>query len=138
MIFIPKVTYNSGTVLTLSIPQRLWRPRSYGEGGHDISAAGIPESFKKRRDQLVRVLLRFTEAEWPSVLTWLEWAQDNSASFSFQFDKDDALTSYTVYLHSPVMGEDIEPQRGEAAGTYDLEVVLRSTNGTRFDVRLFA
>lgn len=139
MRFTPKIQYNNGVsdvVLTLSEPQKFWLPRSKPLGGRNVSDSGIPESYVVRRDQLVDVELRFTEAEWSEVATWLEYVQDNSTAFSFWFDASDDTTEYVVYLEEPsASNEEIAPSRDDFSSILTIRLVLRSTTAIRFDVR---
>lgn len=138
MRYIPKVSYGSGpTVLTLTLPIKLWTPMSKPYGGSAVSDAGIPESFIIRRDQCCEIPIRFTEAEWPSVDQWLSFGQGAQA-FDFWFDKNDNATKYTVYLEEPKMGDgEVKPTREQFTQHYYISVVLRTTAGGRFDVRIF-
>lgn len=137
MQYVPKVEYGSGpTVLRFTHWQKLWTPSSQPVGGSNVSDSGVPETFIIRRDQKVDLELRFTEAELASVMAWLEWAQDNATSFYYWFNAEDITTRYSVYLESPSLGDgEIKPDRDEYRSVYSIKVTLRSTNGTRFDVR---
>lgn len=141
MKFIPKIVYNNGSTVTLTLtqPQKLWRPYSKGVGGTDRSASGVTESFLIRREYLVKLMLRFTEDEWASVDSWLSWAQDNAGStFDFYFDKDDVATLYTVLLDKPSFEDgEIQPDRADAHRIYEIEVVLRNSENERFDVQAY-
>ena len=81
-----------------------------------------------RRDRLLTVPLRFTEAEWPSVRAWLVWAMDTGGSFDFYPDQDVA-THYAVYLVSPQISDEVAPARGEYVGDLELTVKIRTTAG---------
>lgn len=137
MQYAPKIQYGTvPTTLQLSLPQKLWTPFSRAHGGSNVSDSGVPEAFIIRRDQLVNLDLRFTEAEWPSVAAWLEFVQSTAAAFDFWFDPNDVATKYTVYLESPKLGDGtIEPSRDEFREHFSIRVTLRSTSSTRFDVR---
>lgn len=88
MQFIPKVVYGAGpTTYSFLHPQKLWTPAARSVGGSNVSDSGVPESFILRRDQLVKLVLRFSEAEWADVDAWLTFAQ-TGASFDFYFDKN--------------------------------------------------
>lgn len=140
LAFVPQVIYNAVTV-TFTVPMRLWEPESIGVGGSGVSAAGIPESFEIRRDEVVNVKIRFTEAEWADVRTWLIWAHRNpSTAFTFYFQRSPDLPSGGVscYLEKPKPTESIKPTRGETKGTFELDLTLRSTTGTPIDVTAYA
>lgn len=134
--FIPKIEYANPTItLELTQPQKLWTPSIQSIGGSNVSDAGVPETFIIRRDQLVNVEVRFTEAEWDAVADWLEWAQEGVA-FYYWFNGTDITTRYSVYLQSPNLGDgEIQPTRDTYRGVFSVRLVLRSATGTRFDVR---
>lgn len=135
--FVPQVVYNSITV-NFSISQGLWDPASEGEGGFDISAAGVPESFEYRRDETCKLRLRFFESEWAGVRDWLIWAQQNAgSSFTFIFQASPLVGSYTVYLDKPKMGDKIEPKRTDTKGVSEIEVVIRTTTGSPINVQAY-
>lgn len=138
MKFIPKIVYGSGpTTLTLTTPSKLWSPKAKAIGGGAVSDAGVPESFIVRRDQLCKVEFRFFESEWVAVDTWLAFAQTASA-FDFYFDKDVSGTKYTVYMDDPAPGTgDVAPTRDTYTKVFTMPIVIRTTDGSRFDVRIF-
>ncbi len=138
MKFVPKISYGSGpTVLTLTWPVKIWTPKAQPVGGHAVSDAGVPESFVIRRDQQCEVGIRFNEAEWVSVDTWLAFAQSAQA-FDFWFNKDDDATKYTVYLDVPNPGDgEVAPTRETFIECFYIMVTLRTAAGGRFDVRVF-
>lgn len=128
----PKVVYNSTTLL-FTRPARPWIPGTQGVGaGRAESAAGVPSVWVTRRDRLLSVPLRFTESEWPSVRAWLVWAMDGGGSFAFYPDQNEA-TSYTVYLVSPSIADEVAPSRGEHFGEMELTVKIRTTAGTAIE-----
>lgn len=138
--FVPSVVYNAITV-PFSIPMRLWDPESKGHGGEGVSGAGIPESFEIRRDELVRLKLRFTESEWAAVRTWLIWAHRNrSTAFTFYFQRSPDLPvgGVSCYLETPKLTDSIKPTRGETKGTFEIDVTLRSTTGTPINVEAYS
>lgn len=141
MKWIPKVVYDKTATpvktLQLSLPQRLWTPASLTVGGTDTSAAGVPESFVIRRDQLLDVRFQFLEGEWPAVHAWIRWMQDTAGSCDYFPDRN-VSTSYPCYLESPKVGEEVRPERGEFPGTYEISLRLRDTRGgDPFDVRAY-
>jgi hypothetical protein len=138
--FNPQIVYNAGaTTVSLTLPMRLWDPTSRGVGGQNVSTAGIPEAFELRRDELVKVTLRFKETEWPNIRTFLVFQQRNpSSSFTFNFQTSPLVAAPSaVYLEKPAMAEDISPKRGDAKGTFEIDLVLRSVNSTSLHVQAF-
>jgi hypothetical protein len=142
MKWIPRVVYtrsgSAPTTLDFTLPQRLWTPLSIAVGGSEVSAAGVPESFVIRRDQLLDLRLAFREGEWPAVHAWLAWMQDTAGFCVFYPDRA-VGTSRTCYLETPKVGEEIRPERGDYPGIYELAVRLRSTapGDPPFDVRAY-
>jgi hypothetical protein len=133
--WIPKIEYNA-TTLTLTEPQKLWTPSAKPHGGSAVSDAGVPEAFIIRRDYRAKVVLRFNQTEWAAMDAWIDWGQSGQ-SFDFWFDKDLIATKYTCYLESPMMGDgEVEPVRESYRYIYSIECILRTTNGTIFDVRV--
>ncbi len=129
----PKIVYNAVT-LNFSVSQRPWTPGEKRHGGYGVSGAGFPESYTQRRDQLVRVILRFYESEYAAVMTWLAWSQDNAGvAFSFFPDRD-VVQSYSVYLEEPIQGgEAVFPARDASfARVWEMPVTFRTTNAARF------
>lgn len=136
MKFVPRIVYN-GITINLTVPQEPWTPAALVVGGSDKSAAGVPESFVVRTEELCEVKLRFTEAELPSVMAWLKWAQKNSGSFTYRFDKNDIATEYTCYLESPAINAEIKPSRAEFKRHFGITLKLRTTTGVVFDERIY-
>lgn len=139
MMWIPRVEYGptaAKTVFAFSLPQRLWTPASLAVGGTDTSAAGVPESFVIRRDEFLDLRLAFWEREWVAVHAWLAWMQDTAQTCAFFPDRNGSQ-SFQVWLETPKVGEEIRPERGEYAGTYEIGVRLRRTAGGAFDVRAY-
>jgi len=134
--FAPKIVYphGGGTTLTLDTPMGYWEPESKGIGGSDLSAAGIPEAFQIRRDELLHVRLRFTESEWSDVRDFIVWAQTNAQTFDFYPDQGSG-TNYECYLHAPELREGFRPSRMSDPAFYELTIVLRKADGTVFDVK---
>lgn len=142
MQFVPKVVYDNAGVSTaciFAIPQRFWTPGTAGRGGSDTATSGAVEAFVTRRDSIIDVVIRFHESMWPCVEAWIATVQDTGQAFDFWFDQLDDATLYSVYLHSPKMGDDVKVRRDEYKPVYEIDLTLRSAVvGTRFDVRAFA
>jgi hypothetical protein len=128
----PKVIYNGVTLLFL-ISQRPWSPKSKGVGGYGISGAGVPESYKQRRDQRLTLILRFYESQLNAVMLWLEYCQDNAGTpFDFYLETTDG-TPVSVYLDEPTIVEEIIPVRSQQfPKMYEQTVTIRSVDGSRF------
>jgi len=138
--FVPSVVYNAITV-PFSLSMGIWESSSKGHGGQDTSGSGIPEAFEYRRDETCKIKLRFTEAEWPAIRTWLTYCQRNpGVAFTFKFQltpTEIPAGGISVYLEEPEMGKEIKPQRGETKGTLELEIVIRSTTSTPIHVQAY-
>lgn len=128
----PKVVYNGVTLLFL-ISQRPWSPKSKGVGGYGVSGAGVPESYKQRRDQRLTLLLRFYETQMAAVLAWIEWCQDNAGTpFDFYLESTD-VSPVSVYLDEPNITEEIIPMRSaQFPKMYEQTVTIRSVDNSRF------
>lgn len=98
----------------LSIPQKLWRPRSKAlVGGFDTVPSGAGESYVVQWGELARVTLRFLE--WGAVINeqealrvWWKWAVTTSGLSNFFFDQT-VNTAYAVYVDGPTMLEGFDP-----------------------------
>ena len=142
-MFAPRIVTNSGVAgaavtwnASVSMPER-WMYRSKGVGGTARFGPFSQESFQRYRDELVDVVIVFTEAEWTLLRPHLIWAQISAQPFMFRFDKNDAATEYSVYLESPAMGDEIKPDKVEGTVfAFQLALTLRSADGTPFDVKI--
>jgi hypothetical protein len=133
----PRFVFNDGTAadITLTYAQRPWRPGSRGVGGSDVSAAGVPEAFEVRRDERLKLRLRFTEAEWTNVRRMIVHGQ-NAGTITFYPDAD-LGTNHTVYLDEPKMGEEIDPQPTDTHGIYEIAITIRRTTEVAFTDQYF-
>jgi len=136
--FAPRIIYpaTTGTVLDLDLGQDYWLPSSRTIGGSGISAAGVPESYIVRRDELLQVTLRFYEKDWPFVRDFVAWAQENAATFDWYPDRRNLNQKYVVYLDSPMIGEDLQPRRASwDSAVYEIDLILRnSVVDVEFDI----
>ena len=135
MKWLPRIAYNNSGVITINftLPQKWWTPdEGAGMGDEDISGSGIPVSYWVRWDHGVRIGLRFTDAERPTIMAWLEWSMKNKGiAFTFRFDQSVA-TDLSMYLEAPKTGERISPTRNsQDPSVWELDVTLRSSNSTR-------
>jgi hypothetical protein len=141
MVWRPKFTYLDCDVpisFELLIPMRPWDYRSGAVGGHDTATSGIDESFVIRHDRLYNLHLRLTEEEWvqdvePMIRTL--WAQ--AQEFTIQLDANDVGTVHDVRLVSPWMGDGIQPSRHTANGVLELDLTVRTADGSRFSYPYF-
>lgn len=126
-----KVIYNSIT-LAFKLPARPWVPGTVGVGaGIDWSAAGVPSAWVTRRDRTLQINQRLLESEWPAFRAFLEWAQ-SGGTFAWHPDAT-AGTSYTCYLLSPTIDEEVRPQRGQYFGEMEVSFTIRRTDGAAID-----
>lgn len=134
---VPKIIYGAGpTTLILTYSQKFWTPESMSIGGSNVSDAGVLEAYVIRRDQFVKVEIRFLEAEWAAIDTWLAYAQ-GGGSFDWYFDNT-LSTHYTCYLEDPKPGSGkISPARDQFAKIMTIKLTLRTTSGTRFTTPIF-
>lgn len=131
---MPRIVYGTGpTTFDFTLPMKPWDIKAPTIGGFGKSSTGVPESLLIRREQLLMTTLRFYEAQLPNVQTWVEYVQDNAASFTFRLNKTDALTDYVVYLEKPHMTEDVDYKRSnEYLGAWELEITIRTIAGAKF------
>lgn len=137
----PRVTYGGGVIFEPDYSMRLWTPSSLGIGGSDTSSAGVDEAYEIRRDRKMTVTVVFDDAQYADCLQWLEWAQASGQVFAFKFDRDlgAGVYEYTTYLDDPKQGDAIEPKRNnDYPAAWEVDVVLRSSNGVRMHVPLYA
>ena len=130
----PRWVYNDGAPVDypMSISQRPYDMSSRGFGGSDVSAAGVPAAFEIRRDNLLRLTLRFPEHEWDDVERVVRHLQ-LAGSATFYPDQDDTSIAYTVYGESPAMGSEIRPRRSDFPRVLELDVTVRRTTDAIFD-----
>lgn len=132
--WIPSFTYDDCGVpqnLTLTIPQGAWRYAGRYKGGWDEAESGVQESWGTREDKILRLLLRFTEEEWvEGVWPMLAILHSQAQEFTIQFDKDDGGTAHTVYLVAPVPNDEVEPRANPFSGILELELSVRSSDGS--------
>lgn len=137
MKFRPKFVYGASTLL-MTISSRPWTPSMLSIGGAGKSGAGVPEHYVLRREEKLGLRIRFYESEWDSVADFLAWCHDNSTAFTYYPDRDVAGESYSVYLESPLPNDEVQPERDPVyRRVFELPIVLRSTNGTRFTTTLW-
>lgn len=133
----PRFSYGPGpTVVNLSLPSRFWE---YAEGANmgdeDKSAASIPVGYWVGWEYAIIFAIRFVDSEYAAVMTMLQWMLKNkSTAFTFRFDQDDATSEYSCYLEEPKLSERVTPKRdGTSPELFEQRMVLRSSNGTRFN-----
>jgi hypothetical protein len=129
----------SGQTLDLSLPMAPWTPRDRGIGGGEKSAAGVPSNYTIRREPLLDLRLRVTEAEWPTLVGFLRAVDDAGIAWSLRPDRD-VSTTLTVYLESPSVAndEEITAERDDGDPTvYVVAITVRPTTSTVPDVRLY-
>lgn len=109
----------------MGLPQRAWTVGTKGEGGSDVSGAGVPAAFQVRRDSLWHLTLRFREREWGNVERLVAHLQRAGSVLFFP----DRLRSesHTIYGVSPAMGEEVTPRPGDEPSTKELDITVRPT-----------
>lgn len=130
----PRWVYNDGAAVDYSmlIAQREWSYGSKGDGGSDVSAAGVPSAFVIRREYLLHLGLRFHAYEWPNVERLVRHLQEGGTA-TFYPDRDVSGTSHTVYGVTPKVGEEIQPTRdGDDPEVLELALTIRRTTSTIF------
>lgn len=132
MKFAPKFASGSNTA-TLTIAQRPWVPGVVVMGGADTSWAGVPEAWVDREDRTLALRISCYESEWPALRAVLVYAQRNAAAITWWPDAAVPGTSYSVYLVTPAIGDVLQPERGDHAGTYEISITVRSVDGTAIE-----
>lgn len=122
----------------LAIPQRNWLYRSEAVGGNDTATSGVQESFVIRHDRHYVLRLRMTETEYvedfePMIRTLWGQAQE----FTLQLDANDVATSKAVRLIAPWMGDGLQPTPHEYPGLVEVEMTVRSADGSAFSFPYF-
>lgn len=131
----PRFVYGATTV-NLSLPMLPPTPADFSDGGMEFSAAGVPSGYTVRNHSELEIVLRVTEAEYPTIRTMIR-ALQNGLSFTFRPDQGVAGEQYTCYLVAPVAGDRIEARRSDEPSVYEVPMTLRTATGA-FDVRYFA
>jgi hypothetical protein len=135
--FRPRWVYDDGSAVdfSMTLPQLPWDFGSRGIGGSDVAGSGVPASYEIRRDYLLHLTLRFTEAEWTNVERLVRHLQRNGSATLYP----DQLqgTTHTVYGELPVMGDEIRPRRSAEPSTLELDVTVRRTTQTVFTDAFF-
>lgn len=119
--------------LTTSIASRPWVPTLGGVGGIEFSAADVPASYEIRERPILRLTLRFTEAEYADVEKLLSHARAGTPITVYP-NAEDATASRVCYA-APVWArslweQGIQPQRGEFTGELTIDTEWLSTSGT--------
>lgn len=122
----PRFVYGSSQFIP-TYPARAWNPSDEPIGGARISAAGVPASYIVRRDALLELTLRFTEAEWPTVRALVAFGQSGQ-EIAWYPDAAE-VTSFSVYLHAPAAGERWGPTRSaDFPRVFELTLTLRGVD----------
>jgi hypothetical protein len=119
-----------------SIVQRPWELVVETTGGQDESAAGIPEAFVIRRDQILSVRLRFWESEWLALEEMVAYLQDTASPLRFHARR--SMPGDMCYLVSPKVGDRFAPSRGDKPGTHEVTIQLRKVDGSRWNLSYFS
>ena len=119
--------------LATSIASRPWVPTLEGVGGIEFSAADVPSSFEIRQRPILRVTLRYTEAEAADVEKLLDHAR-RGFPITVYPNGEDAATSRVCYAAPEwarsLWAQGITPTRGEFTGELTIDTEWLSTEGT--------
>lgn len=143
MRFRPEFTYGyvgSETTLLFSLPQLFWSPEEgIALGNESISAAGLPISEWMRYDQAVAMRVRFTDAEYVSVMTMVEWCwRRKHVPLTIRLEYDNFQTEYSVYMEKPAVGSRAVPTRDPSdQSVWQLDFIFRSVDGTRIHLGIY-
>lgn len=108
---------------------RPWDPARGGVGGSRTAASGVPASYTVRKDELLELTLRVTEAEYATLDALIDFGQ-TSESFLF-YPEADENEPVEVYLEAPLAAERWKPTRlGEFPRVFEAAIVLRGADTT--------
>lgn len=126
-----------GYTWTGTIPVRPWEPGDELIGGMDVAGSGHPCAYVVRTDELLFLTIRARESELPALRDILQWARSTAGILTFTPDVDVPGTTWSCYLHEPRAGQRLRFTRGQPERTFEIQVVLRSTDGTPFPSAYF-
>jgi len=114
-----------GITWETSLPAHPWTPADSTFGGERrITATGIPAVDLVRRDDLIDLVLRVREREWTQLLALITFGQ--SAETFLWYPDADLPGLVTVWLESPVAGEEWGPTRSDYPRVFEVTLTLRA------------
>jgi hypothetical protein len=117
------------------LPLREW---SYGldqEGGHAVSAAGLPASFVVRTQEMLVLTLRVLETEWAACRDFLR-AGMAGTEITMTVGEQDPVD---VFFVEPIAGEEYVVDRdSEFPRVLNVTVTVRESGGGDLDLIFYA
>lgn len=123
--WIPRFDFGSST-LTLTYPIMRWNPGARTEGRVLTSISGILGPYLRLQKYTLAFTLRFTEDEWPNIVTLLSFAQLGEP-FTWHPNGQDPYVPDTVdvFLELPRVATAIKPTRmAEPLWLFTLPIVV--------------
>lgn len=98
--------------IAFSYPLTRWNPGARTEGRMLTSISGVNGASLRVRKYLLNFAIRYTEDEWPLIMSLFQYAQLGDSFLWFPQAQDPAIAdSLTVFLESPRVAEGIQPVR---------------------------
>ena len=113
------------------LPLREWQYGMDQEGGHAVSAAGLPASFVVRTQETLDLTLRVLESEWSDCRAFLR-AGMAGTELTMTVGEQDPVN---VFFVSPVAGEAYQTDRdSEFPRVLNVNVTVRASDGGDIDL----
>lgn len=114
-----------------SLPLREWQYGMDQEGGHAVSAAGLPASFVVRTQETLDMTLRVLESEWSECRDFL---RAGMAGLEITMTIGDQ-SPVNVFFVSPVAGEAYQTDRDPAyPRVLNVAITVRASDGGDIDL----
>ena len=127
MIRSSRFVYGDSGDWTTELTARPWTPADSTVGGSRTAASGVAASYIVRRDGLLELTLRVTEAELATAKALVAFGQTEESFLWYPEASENEPVE--VYLETPKAGERWAPARlGEYPRVFDLPIVLRGVD----------
>lgn len=142
MRWSPSFHYGIGgaQIANLIYPVQVWTHRGTTVGKTRHAAEGLPHVAITRVDRLLRLTLRFTDAEWPTVRQVIAWGQ-TGASFLWlpgDLSTSQIEASVNVFMVSPRMRDTVRPVRdSQMPWLLTYTIVLRRADDEPWSLQYF-
>jgi hypothetical protein len=113
------------------LPLREWQYGMDQEGGHAVSAAGLPASFVVRTQETLDLVLRVKESEWSDCRAFLRAGMAGVEITMTVADNPPV----DVYFVTPVAGEAYQTDRDPSfPRVLDVAITVRASDGGDIDL----